>query len=159
MIVSEALLDIRNRTNDKDEVGMNDSELLSYLNDAIQYVSQHMIGADAPVMVQDLLVEDEETTSIPLPKNFIRFCGTFPVKVTGNNITLLVTPPIKLRYFASYPTVKINDTMPFQHDQLNQIAVRLAVIYVNNQEELNVQQDQGILTEINNSIIAALKRG
>ena len=157
MDVTRAVEEVRLKTNDRDGVGMDDQEILSYLNEAIQCICGYMVAAGSPLLVMDLNIEEGGNMEIDVPKNFLKFCGTFPVRITGNKIKLLDEPPIKLRYFASYPTVEMNDNMPFLHDELNQIAIRLACIYVNNQEELNVQQDQGLLTEIQNSILAALK--
>ena len=157
MDVIRAVEEIRLKTNDRDGVGMDDQEILSYLNEAIQCISQYMIGAGSPLLVQELNIAANAEPTVSLPPNFIKFCGTFPVKVTGRTITLLDNPPMKLRYFASYPIVEMEDVMPFHHDELNQIAIRLACIYVNNQEELNVQQDQGLLTGIQESILAAMR--
>ena len=157
MNVSEALIAIRHKTNDRDEVGNSNEELLAYLNEAIQYVSQYMIGANSPTMVQEMNIAENASTEVDLPPNFVKFCGTFPARITGDKINLLEDPPMKLRYFVSYPIVEMDGEMPFHHDELNQIAVRLACIYVSNQQELDVQQDQALLKEIQDSIAAAIK--
>ena len=159
MNVSEALIAIRHKVNDRDEVGNSNEELLAYLNEAIQVVSQYMIAAGSPLLVEDMTIAQGASTQVALPANFVKFCGTFPAKITGKTIQLLEDPPMKLRYFVSYPIVEMDGDMPFHHDELNQIAVRLACIYVSNQQELDVQQDQALLTEIQNSIIAAMKQG
>ena len=157
MDVIRAVDEVRLKTNDREGVGMDDQEILSYLNEAIQYICQHLVGTRYPALVQDLLIDEGDETTFDVPKNFIKFCGTFPARITGNTITLLEDPPVRLRYFASYLTVEMDDEMPFQHDNLNQIAVRLACIYVNNQEELNVQQDQALLAEIQQAVVAAVQ--
>ena len=157
MNVSEALIAIRHKTNDRDEVGNSNEELLAYLNEAIQYVSQYMIAAGSPMMVQEQTIAAGASTEVDLPSNFVKFCGTFPARITGDTITLLEDPPITLRYFVSHPIVEMDGEMPFHHDELNQVAVRLACIYVNNQQELDVQQDQALLTAIQESIQAAIK--
>ena len=158
MDVIRAVEEVRLKTNDRDGVGVDDQEILSYLNEAIQVVSQFMIGAGSPLLVQDMNIGENDGTEIDMPPNFIRFCGTFPVRITGKKFNLLEDPPMKLRYYVSYPIVEMDDEMPFHHDELNQIAVRLACIYVNNQQELDVQQDQALLAEIQNSILAAMKQ-
>lgn len=157
MNVSEALIAIRHKTNDRDEVGNSNEELLAYLNEAIQYVSQYLIGVNSPTMVQEMAIGENDSSEVDLPANFVKFCGTFPARITGDKIELLEAPPVKLRYFVSYPIVEMDGEMPFHHDELNQIAVRLACIYVNNQQELDVQQDQALLTAIQDSIMAAIK--
>lgn len=157
MNVSEALIAIRHKTNDRDEVGNSNEELLAYLNEAIQYISQYLIGANSPTMVQDAVVNESNSTEIDLPPNFVKLCGTFPIRITGNKMQLLGELPIRFRYFASFPLVEMDGEMPFHHDELNQIAIRLACIYVSNQQELDVQQDQALLKEIQDSIAAAIK--
>jgi len=157
MNVSEALSEIRSKTNDRDEVGNSDDELLSYLNEAIQYVSQYLVAAGAPMLVEDMTIAANASTEVDLPPNFVKFCGTFPARITGKTIKLLEAPPMTLRYFVSYPMVEMDSEMPFHHAELNQAAVRLACIYVSNQQELDVQQDQALMGAIQESILAAIK--
>lgn len=144
--VSEALNDMRMKLNDTDVIAMTDEELITCLNEAIQYVASYLISANSPAMVNDLLIEDEITN---LPGNFVKTAGTFPVRVTGDTIVLLGEPPLRFRYFATCQLVDANGVMPFSHDALNQVTIKLASIYAGNQLEADVSQDKALLDEIN----------
>lgn len=153
MLVIDAIYDVRNKINDRDEIGLDDEELLSYLNEALQYVSSYLVSANSPLMVKEVIISDDK---YQMPDDFIRFVGTLPIKTTGTEVTLLDEPPLKARYFASVSSVGINDDMPFKQTALNQVAIKLAGIYAQNQQGLNVQQDKALLDELNASIAAAI---
>lgn len=156
MLVTEAITEIRNKINDRDAVGLDDSELLSYLNEAVQWISAYMIGAYAPDLVREEIVDDDEFT---LPINFARFCGNYPVKRTGLTAELLVEPPMKVRYFVSYPTLTEDDEMPFNHIALTQIAIKKACEYAQNQEKLDIQQDKMLESELSQAVAMSMGVG
>ena len=159
MNVSEALADIRFKIHDTDVIEMTDEELLICLNEAIQYVASYLIAANSPAIVADMVVTAEETT---LPSNFVKTAGVFPIKVTGNTMLWLdyeEGQTMKVRYFASCTPVSETDAMPFDHDALNQITVRLAAIYAGNQLEAEIAQDKALLDEINMAIAQAVGNG
>lgn len=153
MNVSEALIEIRNKTNDRDEVGLSNEELLAYFNEAIQYISQYLAAANTPVLLQDITIT---TATATLPDNFIKLAGIFPVKITGNTIALLDTPPQTIRFYAGFGRVDMNEEVPLVNEALIRVAIRLAAIYVQNQQELDVTQDKGLLNDLQNAIIAAV---
>lgn len=155
MNVSEALADIRFKIHDTDVIEMTNEELLICLNEAIQYVASYLIGANSPAIVANMIVSEEETT---LPVNFVKTAGVFPIVVTGNTMRWLdyeEGQTMKLRYFASCEPVLETDEMPFKHDALNQITIKLAAIYAGNQLEAEVSQDKALLDEINAAIAQA----
>lgn len=166
MYVTEALQDLRFKIHDKDVIEMTDDELINCLNEALQYVSAFLIGRNCPVVVKDIEVSDEETT---LPENFVKTAGIFPVKITGNTMKWLEyeepdegseeKPFIKIRYFATCPAVTINDEMPFAHDGLNQITIKLAAIYCGNQLESEISQDKALLDEVNAALASTVGMG
>lgn len=152
MKVETALYEIRNKINDRDEIGLDDDEILSYLNEALQYISSYLVSANSPLMIKKL---DIETETSALPDDFVRFVGLQPVKITGKEVEALELP-IKARYFANVKQVGIADNMPFTQLALNQVAIKLASIYAQNQQGLNVQQDKALLDEINTAIAGAI---
>ena len=155
MNVSDALADIRFKIHDTDVIEMTDEELLICLNEAIQYVASYLIGANSPAIVANMTVSEKETT---LPVNFVKTAGVFPIVVTGNTMRWLdyeEGQTMKLRYFASCEPVFETDEMPFKHDALNQITIKLAAIYAGNQLEAEVSQDKALLDEINAAIAQA----
>lgn len=153
MLVDVAINQIRDKINDRDEVGLDDNELLSYLNEAIQYVSSFLVGADSPMLVNNLTLTDKETA---MPKEYVRTAGKFPIKITGRTIELLDDPPVTIRYFANVPHVELDDDMPFTQQALNQICIKLAAVFCENQEELDVSQDNALLQGFNQAIMTAI---
>lgn len=158
MLVTEALTEIRNKINDRDMVGLDDSELLSYLNEAVQYIAALMITNNSTELIQEEIVEEPTFT---LPVNFAKFCGYYPIRRTGLTAELLDEPPLKVRYFVSYPllTDGEEEEMPFNHIALTQVAIKVACAYAQNQEKLNIQQDTALYQEIMQAIATSMGVG
>ena len=149
MYVTEALKDLRFKIHEKDIITMTEDEVVNCLNEAIQYVSAFLISRNSPILVDDITIDEAEIT---LPENFVKTAGLFPVKISGNKMKWLdyeAGSSINVRYFASCPAVTVNDEMPFSHDALNQIVIKLAAIYCGNQLESEISQDKALLDEIN----------
>lgn len=154
MLVEEAIYQVRCKTNDRDEVGLDDVEILNYINEAIQFINAYLVGANSPILIKELLITEP---SIVLPKNFVKTCGSYPARITGNIMELLDEPPMKLRYFESFANVgQGQDDMPFDHEALNQVAIKLASIYANAQQQLDVSQDKTLLDEVTAAISSAI---
>lgn len=153
MNVSEALIDIRHKINDRDEVGLSNEELLAYFNEAVQYISQFLISVNSPVMLKDLTINAATGT---LPVDYIKMAGIFPVKVTGRSVKLLDTPPVTLRYFGVFDRAEMNEDVPLKNEALIRVAIRLAAIYANNQQELDITQDKALLADLQNAILSAV---
>lgn len=156
MLVTEAITEIRNKINDRDCVGLDDSELLSYLNEAVQWVTAAMIGAGSAELIQE---QNVTTNSFTVPANFAKFCGIYPVRMTGKVGTLLEVPPLKLRYFVSYAALTNASTMPFNHIALSQVAIKKACQYAMNQEKLDVQQDKMLENELSQAVALSMGAG
>lgn len=153
MLVTKAIEEIQCKINDRDKVGLDDTELLSYLNEAIQFISSYLVGANSPIMIKEEIIFDNTYT---LPPNFVRAIGTYPAKITSNQMELFDDPPMKFRYFASLMNVGMDDEMPFEHEALEQVAIKLACIYANAQEQLDVTQDKSLLDEMTAAIANAI---
>ena len=152
MNVSEALIEIRNKINDRDVVGLVNEELLAYFNEAIQYISQYLAAANSPVLLQDMTIS---SATAQLPDNFIKLAGIFPVKITGNTVKVL-EPPQTIRFYAGFERADMNEEVPLNNEALIRVAIRLAAIYAQNQQELDITQDKGLLADFQNAIMAAV---
>jgi len=153
MNVSEALREIRNKTNDRDEVGMDDEELLAYFNEAVTFISNYLVSINSPIMIQEIEVSTEGTT---LPADYIKPAGLYPVRITGNTIQSLEDGPVTMRCFVGYPKTPLDGEIVVRNEGLIRAAIRLASIYVSNQQELDVSQDKVLLAELQNAILAAV---
>lgn len=156
MLVTEAITEIRNKINDRDMVGLDDSELLSYLNEAVQWVAASMISAGSTDLVKEEIIDGDEFT---LPVNFAKFCGNYPIKRTGLQAELLCEPPMKLRYFVTYNLLTTDDEMPFNHIALTQVAIKKACEYAQSQEKLDVQQDKMLEGELSQAVALSMGVG
>lgn len=156
MNVEAAVNEVRNKINDRDAIGLDDEELLSYLNEAVQFVCTYLAGANSPLLVCEDIIE---STPYTLPSNFVKFAGYFPVKMTGRTLDVFDNLPLKIRYFCTYENLEMSSEMPFDNDSLNQVAIKLAGIYANAQQQFDITQDKGLLDEIVKGIAAAVGGG
>lgn len=156
MLVTEAITEIRNKINDRDMVGLDDVELVSYLNEAMQLISMQLVGLECPDLIIEEVIEDESFT---IPKNFDKFCGYYPIRRTGVVAELLDAPPLRVRYYVSYPIVELNGEMPFNHAILNQLAIKIACTFAQNQEHEDISQDKAIIAEIQQAVAVAMGVG
>ena len=154
MNVSEALIEIRNKINDRDEVGLANEEILAYFNEAIQYISQFLAAVNSPVLLQDLTISS--AAGVTLPENYIKMAGIFPVKVTGRTAKPIGTPPITIRIFVGFGRADMNEDVPLANEALVRVAIRLAAVYANNQQELDITQDKALLSDLQNAILLAV---
>lgn len=149
ILVSEAILDIRDKVNDKDMVEYTDSELLTNINEAVQYIGTYLVGVKSPLAVNEMVINDE---SFIIPNNYTLPAGQYPIKVTGNIGKLLDEPPLKFRYFSTCKKLDFDDELPYNHEGIWQIMIKLASIYALNRNEFNIQQDKALLDEINQQL-------
>lgn len=146
MQVEEAIAKLKAAGHDiSDEYSTDDC--LGFLNTAVQEICHQLATGKSPQMVKEITLHDSES----LPMDYIISCGNYPIKTTGQTVTF-VDPSIdtlRFRYFATKPQIAgaIGD-MPFTHEILNDIAVRLATILALNQNEYDISQDKALLDEL-----------
>lgn len=156
MLVSTIIQDIRNRINDKDGVGdFDDDEIVSYINQALNYVGLYFVTANNPLALKEVTIKDGDT----LPTDYIKHCGILPIKVTGKVVKFLDTSTknLTMKYFykaANITGTATDEEMPYDDALTNNIIVTITVILLMNQQRLDVTQDQtlsGTLTDMLNS--------
>lgn len=146
MQVEEAIAKLKAAGHDiSDEYSTGDC--LGFLNTAVQEICHQLIVGKSPQMTKEITLHDNES----LPADYVVSCGNYPIKVTGRLVTFLNVDDgaIRFRYFATKPQIAgaIGD-MPFTHEILNDIAVRLATILALNQNEYDISQDKALLDEL-----------
>ena len=100
MLVEEAIYQVRCKTNDRDEVGLDDVEILNYINEAIQFINAYLVGANSPILIKELLITEP---SIVLPKNFVKSCGTYPARITtASSVTHRLSRNIAVRIVSAH---------------------------------------------------------
>lgn len=126
-------------------------DCIGFLNTAVQEICHQLATGKSPQMVKEITLHDSES----LPPDYIISCGNYPIKVTGQAVTF--TDPdvdaLRFRYFATKPQiVDATGNMPFVHEALNDIAVRLATLFALNQNEYDVSQDKALLDEVRQAV-------
>ena len=154
MKVEDAVAKLKAATHDISDEYSTD-ECLGFLNTAIQQVCYQLIAGRSPQMVKQVTLHNLEY----LPADFVRPAGTYPVKITGQLAEFLdeSMKELKVRYFATKePLTELSVDMPFVHEEINDIAVKVATLIALNQNEYDVTQDKAILDELRQVIAAGM---
>lgn len=135
----------------------DDYQIIMRLDSAAHLTSMLLVQLNSPLVICEAVLH----TGDMLPKNFIKTCGTYPFRRTGYTVELLDdVPEMRVRYFVGVSRIKsINDSMPFEHDAINDFVVRTACKYALNRNEFDIGQDQGLLTELQNAVAEAMGNG
>ena len=154
MTQKEMLAMLRKIMNDEQATGFTEGcnleepegtqELLNYLDRAVDEYSKHQASALDLRLVKTMYLIDQ----MPLPNDFIAFCGKIPASVEDNKVNFYVpVEDLKVKYFARLPYVTDygeDDQLPYDNDQYMKITA-LAVIYALNKHEYNVSQDLALI--------------
>lgn len=127
---------------------------LEFLNTAIQQVSALLISAQYPALVKGITVHNGES----LPANYMKSCGTYPLRLTDNKVTIVDgSEYVRFRYWST-PTLLTDSSreLPYTHDAVNEVIVRLAVMLALNENEYDIGQDSGLLTQLQQAIASGM---
>jgi hypothetical protein len=130
---------------------------LMRLNSAAQLTCNLLVQINSPLVIK----EEEFENGGTLPGNFLKTCGTYPIRRTGGVVKFLDdVDKMVIRYFVTVPKIEdVDGDMPFEHDTLNDFVVRTACKLALNRNEFDISQDQSILTELQNSAAEAMGNG
>lgn len=157
MLVSTAIQRIKNRTHDiSDEY--TPQECVDFLNTSIQRVYSLMVGYGYPPIVKEIDLHEDDS----LPHNYMKSCGSYPIRVTNNIIHLVEDDVeyIRFRYFSNPELVTVDDEeMPFDHDSINEIIIEGASQYALNRNEYDISQDSALLQDLQQAIAMGMGAG
>lgn len=128
---------------------------LEFLNNALQQVSSLLISAKWPSLVQEMIVHDGDT----LPKNYMQAAGTYPLRVTKGHAKIIDdSDHVRFRYFATPDnlTGSEEEELPYNHEAINEIIVRGAILLALNENAYNLQQDTQLWTALQEAVASAL---
>lgn len=153
MLVSTAITRIKNSGHDISDEYTNE-RCLEFLNTAIQQVSSLLIAAQYPALVKELMVHDGET----LPANYMKACGTYPLMLTDNKVKIVDdSESVRFRYWATPELLtERSSELPYKHDAINEVIVRLAVMLALNENEYDIAQDSGLLAQLQQAIASGM---
>lgn len=128
---------------------------IEVLNNAIQQVSSLLIATNWGFVIKSIELHEGDA----LPKNFMKAAGTYPIRVTEGKVEMLDdSPSVRFRYFATPSNVAATkDKMPFEHDSVNEIIVRSAILLALNENEYSITQDSQLLTALQQAVADGMK--
>ena len=119
-------------------------ELLNYLDRAVDEYSNKQAAKLDLRLIKTMKFLDK----MPVPDDFIAFCGKIPASVEDKRVILYVNiEDMPVKYFARLPYVSgfsEDEEMPYENDQYITIAA-LGAIYALNKHEYNVSQHLALL--------------
>lgn len=128
---------------------------IEVLNNAIQQVSSLLIATNCGYIIKSVDLHDGDK----LPNNFMKAAGTYPIRITEGKVEVLDdTPKVRFRYFATPAKISTTkDEMPFEHDSINEIIVRSAILLALNENEYSIAQDSQLLAALQQAVAEGMK--
>lgn len=132
----------------------SDDRCLEFINNALQKVSALLIQARYPALVKETLVHDGDS----LPDNYIQAAGTYPLRMTDGRAEIIDgSESVRFRYFATPVALTSGDIdMPYNHDAINEVVVRAAIILALNENEYEITQDSALYNDLQQAIAGSM---
>lgn len=153
MKASTAIARIKSATHDiSDEYSTE--KCIGFLNTAIQQTAALLISARWPSLAKETDIREGDS----LPPNYMGPCGTYPIRMTEGRAHIIDgSEYIRFRYFATPPNIENEDEdLPFNHDAINDVVIKAAVILALNENEYDITQDSSILTSLQQAISSGI---
>lgn len=148
MKVRDAIARLKSATHDISDEYSTDA-CLEFINTAIQQVSSLLIAAKWPVLAKETIIRDGDK----LPHNYMGACGTYPIRMTSNVASITDgSDSVRFRYFATPDLVGADDDLPFDHEAINAVILRSAILLALNENEYDVTQDSNIISTLEQAI-------
>lgn len=153
MKVSDVIIRIKSAGHDIS--GEYDTDrCIEFLNTSIQQVSSLLIAANYPPLVRVLTVRNGDS----IPKNFMKACGTYPIRMTEGKAELLDDfESIRFRYFATPDELtEQSEKLPFDHAGINEVVIKLAIMIALNENEYELAQDKSLFDSLQQAIAGGM---
>lgn len=153
MQVSDAITKIKSAGHDIS--GEYDTvRCIEFLNTSVQQVSSLLIASNYPPLVKVMVVRSGDS----IPKNFMKPCGTYPIRMTEGKAELLDDfESVKFRYFATPDDLtEQSERLPFDHAGINEVVVKLAIMIALNENEYELSQDKALFDALQQAIAGGM---
>lgn len=148
MKVKTAIARLKSATHDISDEYSTDA-CLEFINTAIQQVASLLIAARYPVLTKEVFIKDGDK----LPHNYMGACGTYPIRMTNNEAKIIDgSDSVRFRYFATPDLVGEDDDIPFDHEAINTVILRTAILLALNENEYDISQDSNIVESLKQAI-------
>ena len=153
MLLTTAISRIKSAGHDISDEYTNE-ECIVFLNGAIHQVYAIMVGFGYPPTVKEMDLHDDDS----LPKNYMKSCGTYPIRITNNIVKFIDDDNfIRFRYFANPENLTSeSESLPFDHDAINECIVRGAIILALNENEYDLSQDTALWQSLQQAIAGGM---
>ena len=152
MKVKDAIARLKSATHDISDEYSTEA-CLEFINTAIQQVASLLISAKWPVLANETIIRDGDK----LPHNYMGACGTYPLRMTENAAVITDgSDSVRFRYFATPDLVGETDNMPFDHEAINSVILRTAILLALNENEYDVSQDSSIVESLKQAVSAGM---
>lgn len=127
---------------------------IEWLNNSTQQVASLLISTKWAYITKTIDLHEGDT----LPQNYLKAAGTYPIRVTDGVVELLDdVESVRFRYFASPANVeKTSDEMPYNHDAINEIIVRGAILLALNENKANIAQDSQLMQALQQAVAGSM---
>jgi len=133
-------------------------DLINFLNTVTQQAAAMMVAGGYHELIREITLHNGDFA----PKNMLKTCGNYPIKITSGQVEFLDPDEtsVQYRYFATPDNIPVDATddyeLFFTNDAVNEAIVRQATILALNQNEYNVQQDSSLYAAFQQAITAAM---
>lgn len=154
MLVSEMIAQIKDQVHDISNE-FSDDLLIKFINTAIKSASYLLANVNHNSVMAQITV----TSGSPIPADFIKFAGQYPVTLIQGVFDIYDTRinSLDVTYYEAKPSVAlVTDTIPFT-DELTLLYIeQYASILALNRDEANVGADEQIITALKNEYISTV---
>lgn len=117
--INDIAIKVRQRLDDMQKIRVSDPEVICFINDAIDLLSDQLITLNDAEMIENMTINGQST--INRPNLFVRFVGQYPIEfvtesgqVKFKHIDSEFAGILPVRYFAMKQTVyALTDDCPF----------------------------------------------
>jgi hypothetical protein len=130
---------MEDRLSDSLETGYETDELLSYINDAINFVWHILIKNGYNEVINTINLTTASSTA---PTDFYKSTNQAPVIKNGTTIVCYGTLPYTLKYYKlpTFPSAT-TDSCPFANEALNNIVAQLAIVLAMSNHGFDMQTE------------------
>lgn len=165
MTVQELLINVRYQINDTDAIEYSDAELISYVNEALRWISNVLISLSCPLLLKkvELTLTDGQAS---LPDDFVKDRAVTAV-INGIETVLESKPPelgydkysytivgstlysdndsVNLLYYAPYSSVASLTDELLIPDSITNLLQQIVVFLALNRNEFNTSVEQALM--------------
>jgi hypothetical protein len=146
----EIIKRIRELISDKDGIEFETSAVVGFLNSAIAWLSLQLIQNNNVEMIKEIVITDGAN----VPNDYIKPCGLYPVKKTGNTFRFLDdSETLEFQYFANRPYITVNEADVFLPTYsvfkpiYDAVLIQKTAILALNRDEYDITQDEALLAQ------------